>query len=312
MKKKFLLLGSLLIGLIILNLTQFSTNWEMLSILVPNFRLPRLIILLAAGVSLSISGLIIQTVTENPLADSSTIGITSGASAGAVIFLLLSNHLHLSGNWNFAYPFFAFAGAILSFILIYLLALRKNASNIRILLTGIAITALFQSIITIAQLSINQFDFQQVAVWLTGEVWQTDSSYLISVLSLLLITLIMLPLFIKPMEVLSLGENLATNLGLHVRKTKIGLYILALVFAAIGVLLVGGLSFIGLIAPHIARELAGFKLKNRVAMTLLTSMIILVFADIISQTIIAPSSLPLGFVVAFIGAPYYIYLIQKI
>ncbi|WP_252899299.1 iron chelate uptake ABC transporter family permease subunit [Lactococcus fujiensis] len=106
MKKKFLLLGSLLIGLIILNLTQFSTNWEMLSILVPNFRLPRLIFLLAAGVSLSISGLIIQTVTENPLADSSTIGITSGASAGAVIFLLLSNHLHLSGNWNFAYPFF--------------------------------------------------------------------------------------------------------------------------------------------------------------------------------------------------------------
>lgn len=72
----------------------------------------------------------------------------------------------------------------------------------------------------------------------------------------------MLPLFIKPMEVLSLGENLATNLGLHVRKTKIGLYILALVFAAIGVLLVGGLSFIGLIAPHIARELAGFKLKK--------------------------------------------------
>ncbi|MDU7039350.1 MAG: iron chelate uptake ABC transporter family permease subunit, partial [Lactococcus lactis] len=111
---------------------------------------------------------------------------------------------------------------------------------------------------------------------------------------------------------LSLGEEMATVLGLDVPKTKIYLYLLALLFAAVGVLLVGGLAFVGLIAPHIAREIVGFKSRKSLIATALSGMIILSFADIISQMIIAPSSLPLGFVVAFIGAPYYIYLIQKV
>lgn len=312
MKKRFLALIGVLALLIVINLTQFSTNGQILALLIPNFRLPRLLTVLSAGIALSIAGFIIQSITENPLADSGTIGITSGASAGSVAFLLIADHFKLTGTWNFSYPIFALLGALLAFALIYFFALRKNVSSVRVLLTGIAITAFFQALITLGQLSVNAFDFQKVAVWLSGDIWQTGSTYLLICFILLLIGLSVLPFYFKKMEILALGEEMAVVLGIEVKKTKIQLYFLALLFASVGVLLVGGLAFVGLIAPHIAREIVGFRPRRRLVATALSGMIILCFADVVSQMIIAPSSLPLGFVVAFIGAPYYIYLIQKV
>lgn len=312
MKKKFLFLIFLLVAFIIIDLTHFSTDWDLLSILIPQFRMPRTLVVLIAGTALAMAGYIIQTVVDNPLADAGTLGITSGASAGAVLFLFLSQWLKLSGSWIFMYPLFALLGGLFSFTLLYHLALKKNVSNIQVLLIGLGITALFQALIILAQLSINRFDFQQVAVWLSGDIWQTDKTFISVNLVLLIIGLVIFIFFRKELDLLSLGQEMATSLGLNVKKSKIQFYILALLFASIGVLLVGGLAFIGLIAPHIARELVGFESKKRALMTALVSMIILLLADSLSQIIIAPSSLPLGFVVALIGAPYYIYLIQKI
>lgn len=312
MKKKFLFLIFLLVAFIIIDLTHFSTDWDLLSILIPQFRMPRTLVVLIAGTALAMAGYIIQTVVDNPLADAGTLGITSGASAGAVLFLFLSQWLKLSGSWIFMYPLFALLGGLFSFTLLYHLALKKNVSNIQVLLIGLGIAALFQALITLAQLSINRFDFQQVAVWLSGDIWQTDKTFISVNLVLLIIGLVIFIFFRKELDLLSLGQEMATSLGLNVKKSKMQFYILALLFASIGVLLVGGLAFIGLIAPHIARELVGFESKKRALMTALVSMIILLLADSLSQIIIAPSSLPLGFVVALIGAPYYIYLIQKI
>lgn len=312
MKKKLVLLLLLLLVLTGLDLTQFTFNLSLLSVLIPNFRLPRLIVVLIAGTALALAGAIVQTVTENPLADSGTMGITSGASAGTVAFLLISTQFHLTSLWNFSYPIFALLGAIFAFIILYLFALRKNVSNSRVLLTGIAITAFFQALITLAQLSVNSFDFEKVVVWLSGDVWQTNTTYLFVCGLLLLLALIVLATFMKKLALLSLGEEMAMGLGLDVRQAKLQLYLLALLLASVAVLLVGGLAFIGLIAPHIARELVGFKVKRRFLATSLIGMILLVSSDSLSQMVLAPSSLPLGFVVAFIGAPYYIYLIQKV
>ena len=312
MKKKFLFLIFLLLAFIIIDLTHFSTDWDLLSILIPQFRMPRTLVVLIAGTALAMAGFIIQTVVDNPLADAGTLGITSGASAGAVLFLFLSQWLKLSGSWIFMYPLFALLGGLFSFTLLYHLALKKNVSNIQVLLIGLGITALFQALITLAQLSINRFDFQQVAVWLSGDIWQTDKTFIGVAFVLLIIGLLIFSFFRKEQDLLSLGQEMATSLGLNVKQSKMQFYILALLFASIGVLLVGGLAFIGLIAPHIARELVGFESKKRALMTALVSMIILLLADSLSQIIIAPSSLPLGFMVALIGAPYYIYLIQKI
>ncbi|MFK4782820.1 FecCD family ABC transporter permease [Lactococcus petauri] len=312
MKKKFLFLIFLLVAFIIIDLTHFSTDWDLLSILIPQFRMPRTLVVLIAGTALAMAGYIIQTVVDNPLTDAGTLGITSGASAGAVLFLFLSQWLKLSGSWIFMYPLFALLGGLFSFTLLYHLALKKNVSNIQVLLIGLGITALCQALITLAQLSINRFDFQQVAIWLSGDIWQTDKTFISVNLVLLIIGLFIFIFFRKELDLLSLGQEMATSLGLNVKKSKMQFYILALLFASIGVLLVGGLAFIGLIAPHIARELVGFESKKRALMTALVSMIILLLADSLSQIIIAPSSLPLGFMVALIGAPYYIYLIQKI
>ena len=149
MKKKFLLLILTLLALIIIDLTYFSTDWLLLSILVPQFRLPRMLAVLIAAVALSMDGLIIQTTVDNPLADAGTLGITSGASAGAVSFLLISQWLKLSGIWLFMYPLFASLGALFAFVLLHQLALKRNASNVRVLLIGLGITALFQALITL-------------------------------------------------------------------------------------------------------------------------------------------------------------------
>ncbi|GBG96005.1 FecCD family ABC transporter permease [Lactococcus termiticola] len=311
MKKAFFLIIGLLMVLVLLDLTQFSTDVQLLSLLVPDFRLPRLLAVLGAGFALSLSGLILQSLTKNPLADGGTLGLTSGASFGAVAFLLILSKLHLTGFWSHAYPLFALLGSLLAFFLIYIFALKRQLSNTRLLLTGIALTALFQALITMGQLSINSFDFQQVATWLSGDVWQSDWAYLGLVYALLLIALAVYPFYLKRLEVLNLGDELALSLGLDLQRTKFQLYLLATAFAMIGVLLVGGLGFVGLIAPHIAGELTGFKLRAKSLMAGLVGMLILVFADLLSQLLIYPSSLPIGFLVAFIGAPYYIYLIQK-
>ena len=311
-KLSLLILIILLLIAIGLDLTQFNFNPQLLAILIPDFRLPRLLILLGAALALACSGLIFQTVSENPLADAGTMGLTSGASFGAVLFLLLTQLFKLPSSWNSAYPVFAAGGSLLAFGLIYLFALRQKVSNVRVLLTGIAITAFFQSLILILQLKINSFDFQQVAVWLSGDVWQTNPWFIAGCLILLLIALILLILELPRLEVLALGQDLASSMGLEVEAAKRRLYFLAVVFAVIGVLLVGGLAFVGLIAPHIARVLSGFKLRKRLLFSGLSAMLMLVLADLLAQLLIAPSSLPLGLVVAFIGAPYYIYLIQKI
>ncbi|MCL2858632.1 MAG: iron ABC transporter permease, partial [Streptococcaceae bacterium] len=298
MKKKLMLsiLIVVLVLLVVLDLTQGSTNGQVLSILIPQFRIPRLFAVIIAAIALSLAGFIIQSTVDNPLADSSTLGITSGASAGAVLALFIGHQFNLTGNWIFSYPLFALLGAGLAFLVLYQLAIKKNYSNFRILLSGLAITALFQSLITIAQLSINSFDLNQVAIWLSGDVWQTDLGYVSLNFVFLIVGIILLSFCIKRMETLALGSQVASSLGLDVEKTKIGLYLLALFFASIGVLLVGGLAFIGLIAPHIAREIVGFSYRKRMWVTMLVSVNILILADFLSQIIIAPSSLPIGFV----------------
>ncbi|MDR0299937.1 MAG: iron ABC transporter permease [Streptococcaceae bacterium] len=311
MKKNIFILSSSLLIFSIAYLTQFSTNWTMLSILLPDFRLPRLFALFIAAIALGVSGLLIQTLTENPLADNGTLGITSGASAGVVLCLLLINLLKLPSSFKAVTPLFAILGGLIAFSLVYFLAIRRNLSNSKILLVGIGLTALFQGFITIAQLSMNAFDFEQVAVWLAGDPWQV--SYQLDVIMFigLILVLLLIVFLSRKLEVLSLGEEVAVSLGLDTKRMRLYFYIFSLILSIFSVLLVGGLAFVGLIAPHIARRLSGFHLRSRLLMTSLVAMILLLFADLVAQVIIRPSSLPLGFVVAFIGAPYYIYLIQK-
>jgi iron complex transport system permease protein len=246
-------------------------------------------------------------VTENPIADSGTIGITAGAAFGIVALTLLENRLTTTFPM-FAYPIAAVLGASLAFLILERLALKQSRTMVQTLLIGVAIASLFNALVTMMQLGINAFEFQKLAVWLSGDVWQTDWTYIISLLVLLGLALIGLPFVTKRLEVLSLGGELATSLGLSVEKTRRHVLIYALFFSGIGVAAVGALGFIGLIAPHIARRLVGFSMKIRLVVTIQVALVIILVADGISKMIIAPSTLPIGFVVALVGAPYFIFL----
>jgi iron complex transport system permease protein len=176
------------------------------------------------------------------------------------------------------------------------------------LLIGVAIASLFNALVTIMQLGISAFEFQKLAVWLSGDVWQTDWTYIAILAVALILALAGLPFVTKRLEVLSLGSELASSLGLSVDKTRRHILLYALLFTSIGVAAVGALGFIGLIAPHIARRLVGFSFNKRLVVTAQIALLMILVADSISKMIIAPSTLPVGFVVALVGAPYFIFL----
>ncbi|MFV0556465.1 MAG: FecCD family ABC transporter permease [Lactovum sp.] len=307
MKFKFFLVLSILVCLIFLYLTHFSADFESLSLLILHFRLPRLLALMIAAFSLSLSGLLIQTLTRNPLADAGSLGIISGASAGAVTALALMPLV----SQQITLPLFVILSALLTFSFLYFLAIKKKISNTKLLLLGLSLTALCQGYIMIIQLFINPFDVQKLIIWISGEVWQ--SSWITLFLAFLLLSFLIFILKGQSfsLEVLSLGDEFSVSLGLELEKTRRRMYLIAVILAIISVYLVGGLAFLGLIAPHISKNLIRFKINSLIFMTGLIGMIFLIASDLFAQLIIYPSSLPLGFVVAFIGAPYYIYLIQK-
>ena len=315
MKKSslFLLLTSIifLIAFDLLGDKMLSFNLANIGFLIINFRLPRLLIILLAGIAISISGLLVQTVSRNSLADSGMLGLTSGASFGVVLLLLISENLKIPSWISLSYPLAGICGACLAYAILRLVRKSSRESSVSLILSGLAITAIFQSLITIIQLSVNSYDFQKLAVWLTGDVWLTDYKY-ISLLALaLFFALLFLPFIFNELDVLSLGVELSKGLGLDVKKANNRIFILILIFTSIGVAAVGSLGFVGLIAPHIASRLGNFKAKNRLLATSLVGMIIMLMSDIIAKNIIAPSTLPLGFVVALVGAPYFIFLIHK-
>lgn len=313
-KSRTLLLIFTIIILIVLDLFGdkiLSGDLSGLSFIILNFRLPRLLIVLIAGVAISISGALVQNISLNPLADSGMLGFTSGASFAIVLLIFISEKFTMPSWTTYLYPACAVIGACLAYFLLSGLAMGKNFSQLRLILSGLAITAIFQSLITILQLTLNSFDFQKLAIWLTGDVWLTDYKYIIFLTICLVFGLLALSFFFNRLDGLALGQELATSLGIDVEKTIKQLFFLTLIFTSIGVAAVGAVSFVGLISPHIARSLTSFKARNRLFYTGLVGVIIMLLADIIAKNIILPSTLPLGFVVALIGAPYFVFLINR-
>ncbi|GFH40548.1 FecCD family ABC transporter permease [Lactococcus insecticola] len=303
-----MLILRVLTGIFILADVLTGASHQISWLIISNFRLPRLLILVIAGVAISVSGGLVQDTTENPLADSSLIGVTAGSSFGIVLFIAFGASL---SNVLYVYPIFAVAGALLAYAILYQLALKRNSGQVNLILTGLAISAVFQALITIVQLHLDQFGIQKLAVWLSGDVWLTDYPYIALLAVLLAFALIILPRFFRRIDLLQTGQEMASSLGLDVIKTQKQLLILSLLFAAIGVAAVGSLGFLGLLAPHIARNMTTFSAKKRYIITIFVGVLIMLISDMLARTLIAPSTLPIGFVLSIVGAPYFIYLITK-
>ena len=292
---------SLLFGSKSLNISNvfdaiFNYSSSRYSFIVFEYRIPRLLIAMIVGMSLAIAGAIFQGVLRNPLASTDVLGIGKGAG----FFACLVISLNLKSSISIA----AMIGGLMVGIIIYLLTKKTNFKNTSIVIMGIAMSALFDAGIQYLNIS-NSANVQTILLWLTGSVW---GRYWDEVQILIPYVAIFVPLAIilaNKIDILSLGDKVAINLGENI------LLLIGIILTASSVSVSGTIGFVGLIAPHIAKTLVGYKHRLVIPLSGLIGANLLVISDIIGRTIISPMEIPVGIVTAIIGAPYFLYLLLR-
>lgn len=278
-----------------------------------DFRLPRMILALLIGAGLAVSGAILQGVTKNELAEPGILGINSGAGFMVILFIYFFQGSMNSVNTLgiFLMPLFALAGAIIAAFLIYVLAWKKGIDPVRLILVGIGVNSGFGAAIIIFQLKMNPQDFMQAAVWLSGDIWGTNWKF-VAVLAPLILLLLPFALYkAHILNIMNLGDQVATGLGIQVEKERRLLLLAAVTLAGFSVAAGGGIAFLGLVAPHIAKRLIGPKHQLFLPITAVLGAFVLLLADTIGKNLLTPTQIPVGIVVAIFSAPYFIFLLMK-
>ncbi|MGR9047047.1 FecCD family ABC transporter permease [Halobacillus faecis] len=273
--------------------------------IIENFRLPRIIMSLLVGTGLGISGAILQGIIRNPLASPDVIGITKGAGFAAAAVIILFPSLPVIGL-----PIAAFAGAGVVTFGLYLFAFKRGVQPATLALIGIALGAICQAGIQFLTVKF-PLETNAALVWLTGSLWGKDWTDVWLLLPWIVIVG-PITLFLAPkLDVLSLGDDVAEGLGEPVRKARLLLLIVAVILAGASVAVVGTLGFVGLIAPHIARQLVGNKHIYLLPVSALTGTFLLMVADNLGRGLFPPTEVPAGIFTAVIGAPYFLFLLRK-
>jgi len=276
-----------------------------------DYRMPRILITMLAGIGLGISGAILQGISRNPLADPGILGLHAGASFGLVIFV---TYFHsMDEKASILIPLFTFGGGVLAAFLIVGLSYEryKGIIPIRLILVGIAVSAGFSAVTLFLSLRLNEETYTFASRWLVGNVWGRDWIHVIALLPWILILVPYTWFQSKTLNALSLGDDVAAGLGASVERNRLLMLATAVGISCASVAMAGGIGFIGLVAPHLARRLVGSMYQHFLPVSGLIGMVILVLADTIGRSIFAPNAIPAGIVVAAIGAPYFLYLLTK-
>ncbi|MGG2945106.1 iron ABC transporter permease [Bacillus safensis] len=276
-----------------------------------DYRLPRIVVTMLAGIGLGIAGGILQSLSRNPLADPGIIGLNAGAAFGLIVFV---TYFHaLEGNPSLLIPLFTFGGGLLAAAVIVLLAYDRHEGlvPIRLILVGIAVAAGFSALTLYLSLKLDEDTYTFASRWLVGNVWGRDWIHVLALLPWILCLVPLTLMQTNTLNALTLGDAVASSVGVRVQRKRLLLLTLAVGLASASVSMTGGIGFIGLVAPHLARRLVGSLHQYFLPVSALLGLLILVSADTIGRSIFAPNAIPAGVVVAFIGAPYFLYLLTK-
>lgn len=279
-----------------------------------NIRLPRILIAFIIGIALSTSGAILQGITRNDLAESGILGINAGASLAVVLFIGIGgkNYYEDLGTLStFILPFVAISGALLAAILVYALAWKNGMNHIRLILMGVGVNSGLIAIITVYQMSFRKQEFNRVLVWTSGSLWGSSLKYFYVVAPVVILFLVLTIRKMKLLDILILGDEISTGLGIKVEKERTRLLFYAVALAGCATAVAGSISFLGLISPHIARKLVGPTHSKLIPVSAMISVCIIFFADTISRNLFAPIEIPVGITIALIGVPYFIYLMIR-
>jgi iron complex transport system permease protein len=275
------------------------------SVVVQQSQLPRVLLCWVVGAALGVSGGVTQAVIRNPLASPDVIGVSKGAAVGASVVILL-----LPTAPAALIPLGAFLGGVGAFVAIYLLAYKRGVSPVRLALTGIAIGAVADSLIRF-MLVTWPTNINAALVWMVGSLYGRGRMDFFQTMPLVAILIPALIFFAHRLDVLSLGDDLAHGLGERVELTRAVTLLLAVALASVAVAAAGAIGFVGLIAPHIARRLVGGQHLRYLPVSALVGVLLMIIADTVGRGIHPPLDVPAGLVTAFIGGPYFLYLLIK-
>ncbi|MGG3800719.1 FecCD family ABC transporter permease [Metabacillus fastidiosus] len=327
--KKQRIIISILVALIIMTITiGLGIGYSPLSYdrLIPTFlgqgtfkeefvlfsiRLPRIIITLLAGMALALSGAILQGITRNDLAEPGILGINSGAGVAVALFFLFFPIQ--SGSFIYLLPLVAFIGALLTAFLIYIFSYDKNTGlqPVRLVLTGVGLAMAFSGIMIVLISSAERSKVDFIAKWIAGNIWGSDWTFILAIIPWLAVLIPFTLYRANRLNILNLSEPVAVGVGISIEKERIVLLLAAVALAAAAVSVTGGIVFIGLLAPHIARALVGPRHQLFLPIAILLGGWLLLIADTVGRNIVEPEGIPAGIVVSLIGAPYFVYLLLK-
>lgn len=291
--------------------TLFGGGGSKENLILFGFRLPRIVISMLVGAGLALSGCIIQGVSRNALADPGLLGINAGAGLTVILFVLFfGSQSYLS---VFTLPFLALLGGGLAAILIYALAYKRESglAPIRLILTGVAMQAGLSALTTVLVVKLDETQFDFVATWQAGSIWGSNWKFVLALLPWLLLLIPYVLSKSRALDVLSLGDDIAYGLGASVEKERRRLLVSAVALAASCVAVSGSISFVGLIAPHLARRLVGPRHRILLPVCALAGAVLVSVSDTVARVIAQPFEIPTGIMVAIIGAPYFLYLLVK-
>lgn len=269
-----------------------------------DLRFPRIIIAMLGGSAMAISGVLLQAVMKNPLADPGIIGISSGASLFAVIITAFAPSLY------FFTPIFSFLGGMLAFALVYSLSWKNGLSPLRIILVGVAVNAMFTGFMNAFNAGTGSTLSGVAGIVnanITMKTWDD-----VKVLFYYTIVGLFASLFvIKRCDLLSLEDKTARSLGINVTNSRLAISVIAVMLASISTAIIGPISFLGLIVPHIARLLVGSKHRVLIPYNIILGAFTLLFADTIGRTIAPPYEISASIIMSVIGGPFFIFLLRR-
>ncbi|MGH8293816.1 MAG: FecCD family ABC transporter permease [Gammaproteobacteria bacterium] len=271
--------------------------------LVLELRLPRAVTAFSVGGLLALAGALMQVLLRNPLADPYILGVSGGAAVGALLSLLFG----LAGYWVSGS---AFLGALISMLIVFVLAHGRGGwTPTRLLLTGIVVAFGWGAAISLLLVLSDNASLRGMLFWLMGDLSYRSGGWL--ALVVVVVGLAACLPFARHLNVLARGETLAEALGVAVRPFSIAIYIVASLFTAVAVTEAGAIGFVGLVIPHLLRLVSGSDHRTLLPGAVLAGGSLLMLADTLARTVIAPEQLPVGVVTAAIGVPVFLYLLNR-
>lgn len=282
-----------------------------MTLIITKIRLPRILAACVGGGSLALSGLLLQSLTRNPLADSGILGINTGAGVTLAIFVSFSS-LNQTILSQFL-PLFAMFGASLTIFSVYQLSLTKQGkiNPTRLMITGVGVTTMLSSLMVALVGNVNRYKVDLVINWLSGQITGDNWPTLTLIAPLLILLWLVVFYQAHHLNIMNLSDDTAIGLGLALNAQRLVTLALATALASLSVLLVGNISFIGLMAGHISKRLVGNDHRLTIPTSLFIGMLILLIADTVGRVYLVGSNIQTGILVSLIGAPYFLYLMAK-